>query len=442
MSTTGHRVLLISYAFPPTGGIAVQRILSFAKYLPSHGHEVHVLTARNPASPVYDPGLLRHVPPQVQLHRTWTLEPPFHLRKKWWGLIAGKAADPSPRAPAGPPPKPAAWKQAVSSALRRLLCPDPQVLWTPSAIRRAGALIRRRRIDTVLVTAPPFSTFLIGAAVKRRFPEVRLVADFRDEWLRFYLTDFDFLSSDYTRRRAAEIEREIIERADIVIAVTRTSLAEIRGRYPGQPESKFAFLPNGYDPEVFASFQPRPHGQPRMVVTHMGTAYRTASPRYYLDAVDALDPDVRATIETRFVGRIAETEQEIFANRLSPVRLIGFLPQQEALRQVEETDFLLLTMTNDFSLPGKLFEYMATGKPILALSPPGGEVARLLEETGAGVCVPHDNPEAIAGMLRAAWRRVMSGQPAPQVRWDRIRRYERPRVAAELSALLRGAGNP
>ena len=127
----------------------------------------------------------------------------------------------------------------------------------------------------------------------------------------------------------------------------------------------------------------------------MGTVYKTACPGYYLDALDAMEEPVRATIRTRFVGRVAEDQRAGLEGRRSAVEITGFVPQQEALRAMCDTDCLLLTMTNDISLPGKLFEYMATGKPILALCSPESEVARILDETGAGWHADPANPEAV-----------------------------------------------
>jgi glycosyltransferase involved in cell wall biosynthesis len=219
------------------------------------------------------------------------------------------------------------------------------------------------------------------------------------------------------------------------VAVTRTSLAEIRKRYPEQPDQKFFLLFNGYDPEMFAGFRPRQGaGGGRIVVTHVGTAYKTASPRFYLDALDGLPEAVRSRVETRFIGRISEAEEAVLQGRKSPVRVVGFQPQSEALRQMEDTDYLLLTMTNDISLPGKLFEYLATGKRILALSPKGGEVDRILQETGAGWCVDPGDAAGIQAMIRMA----LDG-PARFVRNEAmIRAFERPVLAAEYGRAIRG----
>ncbi|MGC8761492.1 MAG: glycosyltransferase [Bryobacteraceae bacterium] len=433
------RLLIVAYAFPPAGGITVMRALSLAKYFPACGIDVHVLAARNPAVPVRDPGLLAHVPPSVSIHRTFTPELPFYLRKRLWERVAGGGSSVETDSTAPPPPR---WKSALAEAARRIFCPDPQVVWTPFAVAAARRIIRRHQIDAVLVTAPPFSVFLIGNALKRAFPHLRLISDFRDEWLRFYLTDFEFLRSDAIRRRAEQIERETVRLSDLVVAVTASSLREIRSRYPAEPDSKFALVHNGYDPDalkpLFAQREdaPRPKRE-KVVITHIGTAYSTASPAFYFQALDGLPDAIRSRIETRFIGRISETEQRLLARRGESVRLLGFLPQAEALRHIADTDYLLLTMTNEFSLPGKLFEYLASGKPIIALSPCGGEVDRLIAETNAGWCVPHDDPQAVRRVLEEAVRHALQGTVAFRTRRDIVARYERPRLVAEYARILR-----
>jgi glycosyltransferase involved in cell wall biosynthesis len=428
-----RRILLISYLFPPAGGIGVQRALSLARYLPDCGYEVHVLQAKNAAAPVNDPELLSRVPVSVVVHHAFTPEIPFTLRQQLWKKLSGRSEAIDIKASTQKPPR---WKTLLSGMVKRVLSPEPEILWVPFALRRARQIVRRHGIEIVLVTAPPFSAFLVGNGLKKRFPDLRFISDFRDEWLQFYLSTFEFQNSEYTRKRAATIERETVELSDRVVAVTATSLATIRARYPDQPDDKFALVANGYDPEIFAGFAPRRHNQPGIVVTHAGTAYKTASPRYYLDALDAMPDEIRSQIETRFIGRISESERRDLQARQSVVKLVGFLPQSQALRYLEETDYLLLTMTDTISLPGKLFEYLATGKPILAISPRGGEVDRIIEETQSGWCAPPDDPLAIQAMLRRAYEESRGGRSALRPNRERIRRYERPRLAAEYARLM------
>lgn len=164
-----RKLLLISYLFPPLGGVGVQRALSLAKYLPEQGYEVHVLRAHNAAGPVHDPGLLAQVPSAVTIHSAFTPEIPFDLRQKVWKWISpGRPARDAQPAAAGAP---GGLKSSLSRLVRRVLCPEPEVLWAPFAIRKARQIVRRHGIEAVLVTAPPFSAFLVGNSLKRSFPE-------------------------------------------------------------------------------------------------------------------------------------------------------------------------------------------------------------------------------------------------------------------------------
>jgi glycosyltransferase involved in cell wall biosynthesis len=143
-------------------------------------------------------------------------------------------------------------------------------------------------------------------------------------------------------------------------------------------------------------------------------------------------------METRFVGRISDSEQPLMENRKSPVTALGFMPQEQALKYMEDTDYLLLTMTNDISVPGKLFEYMATGKPILAITAAGNEVDCILRETSAGLTAPPDDPEAIRRMLMRAFEAWRDGKKLVERSGGQVRRYERPRLAEEYGRLIRG----
>ena len=428
------KVLIISYLFPPIGGIGVQRALSLAKYLPQSGWEVHVLKATNAGGPVIDPDLVKQIPASVRVHTAITPEIPFAFRQKLWARLnkptSGAAGQPSKRTPWIP------WRRMLSNTVKRILSPEPEILWKPFAVLKASRIIHRHKIDVVVITVPPFSALTVGVALKRRFPELKVVSDFRDEWLSFYLKDFEFQNSSYARRRAEEIERAAVENSDLVVAVTPTSLAEIRKRYPGESDHKFFCLPNGYDPEVFAGFEHRQRLDADILIAHLGTVYGTASPRYYLDALEALPDEIGSRIRTRFVGRVSDNERAVLESRKARLEILGFMPQAEALRQVEDADYLLLNMSNDISLPGKLFEYLAIGKPILAITPRNGEVNRLLEATGAGLCADPDDREGIKALLTGACS-AKSGSLTPvKPNPDAIRRYERPRLTAEYATIL------
>ncbi len=324
MAANQSSVLIISYWFPPAGGIAVQRALGLARYLPQHGFVVHVLTPSNPPSPVPDPALLERVPPEVLVHRAWNPSPNARLRKQLWTLLSRRGANAasSPK-PAG---KSASGSSRLSGLVRRWLSPDPEVVWVPFAIRRGRSIVRRYGIQNVVVTAPPFSAFLIGNALKREFPALRLISDFRDEWLRFFLSTFDYHKGPQIHRRAERIERATVETSDAVVTVTPSLVEELQQRYSDLPAGKFQFVPNGYDQALFEEFTPREHAGSKVIVTHVGTVYSTASPDCYFSVLDQLPEAVRNRIETHFIGRVASDQEHLLEAR-PDVKISGYVPQ-------------------------------------------------------------------------------------------------------------------
>jgi len=481
-------VLLISYLFPPSGGVGVQRALAYARYLPACGCRLHVLTASNAAPPVRDEALVKMIPPGTPVHGAFTPEVPYGWRDWIWkrlakpapgsvgvetqargsegvskattalvadtrqasggiaqsGLAGSETAYPAEVARSAPL---GGWKQRAVSAVKRLFSPDPQVVWRPFALRKAAELVRRHGIDTILVTVPPFSALRIGVDLKRQFPHLTLISDFRDQWVGYYLAQLDNSADDAFRRQLAlSEERLAVEVSDYVVTVTPEWTRALITRYPELPPAKFLTVPNGYDPEMFRHFQPRPHGAGRMVVTYMGSVYTNPvySPQAWLDAVDSLPEEVRGQVETRFIGRVAREAEPMLKNRRSAVRLYGFLPQHQGFALLEETDYLLLLIGEKTVHSGKLFEYLATGKPVLAVTPPDGEVARVIAETGGGRVASAEDPEALRAMILEAWTHWRAGNVNAGFAPDAaaIEAYARPNTVAllaRLTGITRGA---
>ena len=434
-----RKLLIISYLFPPMGGIGVQRAISLCKYLPQHGFDIHVLTASNAGGPVVDKGLLRLVPASVTVHSAFTPEIPFALRHRIWGMLRGEREAHSPASPSSNQPgaRPVSRPTSLPTRIaQRLLCPEPEVMWIPFALSKARKIIREHGIDCVLVTAPPFSAFIAGTQLKQDFPQIAYIADFRDEWLTFYINNNEFQNNPHARRRAVIIERETVEAADLVVAVNESSLEEIRKRYPQQDPLKFQCVPNGYDPDVFADFQPRSHGTKDLLITHVGTVHGTATARFFVQALHQLPSEIRSRIKARFVGRIIDTERSWLAQQGDSIEVLGFIPQKDAVRHMEDCDFLLMTMTDNLSMPGKFYEYLATGKPILAIASRNSIAHRTMLETGAGWCAEPDDPEGIQRMILRAFDAV-SKRP---FQWKHdpviVRDYQRPALVARYAELI------
>jgi glycosyltransferase involved in cell wall biosynthesis len=433
-----NNVLLISYLFPPAAGIGVPRAVSYTKYLPEHECKVFVLTASRPATPLLDYGSVREVPSAATVYRAFNPEIPYGLRDRVWKRVSKNrnATDHLYKANSEKALSVGALLKSASRAvIERVACPDAQRTWVPFATRRAFQIIERHNIDTVLLNTPPYSSMEIAVAVKRRYPRLKLITDIRDDWCGYYLLYFDTAATERKKRLAARLEREVIEASDYVSSVTPAQMEGIRGRYPGEPREKFICTPNGYDPEVFATFKPRPHGGSGMVVSYFGSVYNNPvySPRNYLDAVDALPAHIRDRIETRFIGRVAADAAPCLENRLCRVTQSGFVPIREGLRGLEESDYLLLIANDKTTHAGKLFDYLATGKPILALTPVDGAIARILRETQTGWCVDPDDKGAIRQALIDAVEWCKEPGKLPQPNWSAIREYAWPNLVASLA---------
>lgn len=438
---TADNLLLVSYQFPPLGGVGVQRALSFAKFLPEFGFKVHVLTPTNPVSHTTDPSLLREIPQSVTVHRVLTPELPFATRQRIWEFLGtGKTGRPTPAAPvaatAAGPAKPGAKSGFAMRVIRGVMFPDPQVVWTFGAAHKAIEIVHEHRIQTVVVTAPPFSTLRLIPALRQAFPDITLVADFRDEWLDYYLRQISPLKDSSLRERAYRTQQQAVAAADLVVAVTGSSLRKIRRHHPEQEPGKFVVIPNGYDPTKVVTLPVKVRTGSQIKIVYIGTVYKPCTPSTYLAALDRLPEALRARFETRFVGRVEDDQKKYLENCRSKVEQIGFLPQSQALHHMEEADFLLLPLTEASVLPGKVYEYMAAGKPILALTPGMGELGRLIRHTEAGLCVEHDDIGAIERLLT----RIANGE-IDRVRPDsrKVENYSRLRLAEEYTRLIRRA---
>ncbi len=429
-------VLLITFSFPPAGGVGVLRALSLAKYLPENGIRVDVLTARNAPAVGKDLALLRQVPESVTVHRTWTLDLPFWLRKAVKKVVSGgsgKAKAISQADVKGGNPL----KQFIGN----LLLPDPQVGWLPFALPAAEKIIRDRKIDVVLITVPPFSSVRLATRLRKIFPALPIVVDFRDEWLSTTIDLVSFNNNNRARMVAHKAEAEAVRDATAIVMVTEAARRELKRRYPGVPPGKFHCIPNGFDTAMPAPESSKPAAyseEQTTILTYIGTVYGSTDPRTFVQAVQSLPSEVRSRLRVRFIGHIeAPAYREALMSLGGTVELKGFIPQAEALRAIQDTTYLLLITHDRINVAAKFYDYLGGGKPILGAVHKDGDVRRLLEETGAGWWADVGDVEAIRRMLiEAVERRASLGKVFRPDR-ERIAAYHRRPLAQQYAALLR-----
>ncbi len=418
------------------------RALSLAKYLPESGIRLDVLTARNAPAVGKDLSLLQQVPSSVTVHKTWTLDLPFALRKALKKMVAGKApkqADAKAAATAGTD-RPNLLKRIVGD----MLLPDPQVGWLPFAFPAARRIIRNRKIDLVLITVPPFSTVLLVSKLRKAFPALPIVVDFRDEWLTTTINLVSYNKNRKAREVAQRAEAEAVRDATAVVAVTEAARREIRARYPSEAEEKFLCVPNGYDlpprntetTHGAASADPAETGA-KIVLTYIGSVYGSTDPTTFIEAVRGLPDAARARLHVRFIGHIeTPAYREALLSLGGTVELCGFVPQAEALRAIQHTTYLLLITHDRINVAAKLYDYLGGGKPILAAVHREGDVRRLLEETQTGWWADVDDVAAIRQVLTEAVERGTSVGQSFQPRTERIASYHRRPLTQRYATLL------
>lgn len=430
-------VLLVTYSFPPIGGVGVLRAASLARYLPAEGIRLDVVTARNASAVGTDSGLLKEIPAEVMIHRTTTLDLPFGIKKWIKTLISGgkqaKAMDAGPVADAKP--------SLLKSCLQDILLPDPQVTWLPVLTRAVRRIVEKRKIDLVLITVPPFSSVLLVKRLRNEFPHLAIVVDFRDEWLStsFGGVSFQFSSSERARRFAIAAEAGAVTSATAVVVVTEAARREIRGRYPHESEGKFHHIPNGFDAtRLRPTAVLRGSGpESRIIVTYIGTVYTSTDPTALVQALQSLSPDVKSRFTLRFIGHIEEPRyREALLQLGEMVELKGYMPQHEALTAMNVTDYVLLVTHDRLNTSAKFYDYIGAGKPILACVHPDGDVRRLIEELRAGWWADSRDPGSISQLFLDAAARGDSLLTVFRPDRDRIAQYERKVVAQRYAALL------
>ena len=411
------RLLLVSLYFPPAGGGGVQRPLKFAQYLPALGIETHVL-APDGLRWIHEDDELR-VPTQAWVHRA-------------------RYVGPKGRKPA----EELHGTQGVSRALvharlasRRLLVPDEAVTWNLTAIPAALRIARQERVDAVLTTSPPGSVHLVGAAVKRA-TGATWVADLRDSLVAHPHRRADSLAVRVKGKASHGIAQLVARSADAITCVSEAIAGEARGF---RPRGRVVTIPNGCDFDDFAGLGYTP-GE-RFRITHTGSFFGRRDPRPFLTALAESELDVVA----RFVGDFRSADR-MFAERLGlgdRLELIPYAPRRRALELQRDSDALLLLIPDAGGrgrgvLSGKVFEYLAAERPILAAVPPGGAAAGLIEETGAGVVAPPDDVDALKHALGDLVGRFRNGGlPDVELPAETRERLSRRARAEELAELLR-----
>jgi glycosyltransferase involved in cell wall biosynthesis len=408
------RVLLVTMYFPPAGGGGVARPLKTATHLPELGIDMHVLAPDDPKWLHRDEELAP--PPGVRVHRARYVGPRGRLPGEELHGLEGTDR---------------LLRQAALFS-RRLLLPDEFVTWGATAIPAARRIVRDEQIDVLLTTSPPASVNLIGAAVKQA-TGVPWVADLRDSIAANPDRNVERLSVRVKEQGQALVARLVARYADAVVGVSET-IAEEASELGAEDVH---VIPNGCDFDDFEGLEYR-RGE-RFRITHTGTFFGKRDPRPFLRAL----ADSRVDVVARFVGGLRSADRE-FGDGLGlgdRVEEIPHVPRRRALELQRDSEALLLLLPEaggrGRTVPsGKIFEYLAAERPILAAVPTDGVAADLVRRAGAGIVVPPDDVtalrEALTG-LEARWRAgALDGSPLSGDLRESLSRKARSRELADV----------
>lgn len=413
------KVLMVAHQFPPVGGSGVQRSAKFAKYLPLYGWEPVVLTRDQGKLVLRDESLLKELPENLEIIRT-----PAYDLTVLPGIFskAGKFI---------------AWK---------ILIPDGEVLWMKKAVKTCLERIGAGDINVLYTTSYPYSDHLFGLEVKKHYPELFWLADFRDEWTNNpYLIDKPHRPSRMKKER--EMEKEVLEKADILVTNTPIMKENFVRLNPGLDlENRMHVIPNGFDTEDFEGLPKEKTKNPQFTITYTGALYGRRKPDLFLEAVGNLvnrGKIRKDKIRIRFIGSFKHEVLKSLINKNGlegSVDTIGYMEHGECLKNMMASDAMLLLEGggpgSEAFYTGKIFEYIQTNNPILAVIPENGAAAMLIRDTKTGIVCDWSDVKAIEKGFLDMYESWEKGENIINPDYEEIARYDRKVLTGKLAELF------
>lgn len=380
-------VLLIAYAFPPIPYSGSYRAVRLARYLAEQGVQLTVLTINIYDDIPNDHDLLQKIPASVDVQRVPIIDP---WRKYYYSSIKKKKAF--------------FYKilnKIISLSLKLVTFPDHMVLWVPFVLKRGTHLVRSKEIDTIIVSAPPYSSILSALRLKRK-TGVKLLVDLRDPIVG-NIAELNLIrpSGWFSRMELAfrkKLEKRVVAEADAVIANTDTHKQELIDRY-NKPNSIYA-IRNAYDAADFRKTNVRKYS--RFTIAHLGSMYGLRSADVLLDALKKIRKQIKSdtpAIHIRFIGSNDNKVKQSVSDRglEDMVSIEKLVPHREAIHIMQCSHMLLLvkagTENSRGQIPAKFFEYAGSGNKILYLGPRNCELADLIVQHNLGYVIENDTDE-------------------------------------------------
>lgn len=429
-------LLVITYYFPPSGGPGVQRVLKHIKYLPSYGWNPIVFTVRNADYPAFDYSLLDEIPSNIKVVRSKIIEP-YNLYRKLTGKKTGEPVDVNIIKKEGT--KLSLRERFVEFIRGTFFIPDARIGWYFTGKSELKQLLKEQPISAIYSSSPPYTCSLIANYAKKKL-KVPWIAGFRDPWTEFIQAPPRWFLPKYIDK---SMEKNVFHNADAIEVAWLGIQKDALNKYPDLPSNKFVHIPNGFDSEDYPQFKMKSNEV--FTLTYTGSMYGKRNPKALFDAIELLLTEGKIRKEDfilNFIGRFGQevhqmTETTSFNERINR---INYIPHNESIQKLMESDALLLIVDeskeSEEIVPGKVYEYLGTYKPLLVIAPEKGAIADLIKETGAGKVAHQSNVKSIADNFLQLFHFWKTGNQLDTLNPQVIQRYERKESARKLAQLL------
>ncbi|MTI40908.1 glycosyltransferase family 4 protein [Fulvivirga lutimaris] len=419
------KVLIITYYWPPSGGGGVQRWLKFAKYLPEFGWEPVIFTPENPDFDIQDQSLLKDVSSELEVIKLPIWEPYTLFAKvnKGKKLKQGLVSSDSKQS----------WLTSLALFIRgNFFIPDPRKFWVKPSIKFLSRIIDDNKIDVVVTSGPPHSMHLIGLGLKKKLG-IKWLADFRDPWSKWDMLD-QFKMTSLVRGIHRRLERKVLANADEVLTVSQSWSKEFEQIH----QRKYSVINNGFDADDFETSISKSSDK-QFVISHFGLINQFRNPVNFWKAIKKVIHDnPQLSFKINLFGTIEASILDALKNDKllkAIVEIKSPVSHDQVLKEYQKSDVLLLLLNNTDNakghIPGKLFEYMASGRYVLALGPADGDSASIINETGIGKVLDWHDAQGIEEALKATLQATDSNRNS-----NAIGKYTRKALTENLAQLL------
>lgn len=427
-----RKALIITYYWPPSGGAGVQRWLKFVKYLRAYGWEPVVYTPENPEPPAFDDTLAREVPADTVIVRQPIWEP-YDLYRKLIGARKDERINAGFLSENRKPGK----AQQFSIWLRgNFFIPDARKFWIKPSVKFLVSYLKENPVDAIISTGPPHSMHMIALGVKKK-TDIPWLADFRDPW-----TNIDFyeqlMLSRFADRRHHSMEQQVIMHADRLVTVSRNWEEDFKRLGAKRTE----VVTNGFDPADFPKTEAK---KPEwFTLTHTGSLNRDRNPETLWKVLGKLSADdilFSEKLRIRFIGK---TDISVFDSLkkyglLEKTEKSDYLPHVEAIRLSGKSAVLLLLINNTPNalgiIPGKVFEYLASRRPVLCIGPEEGDSAQIIRKANAGCVTGFTDEQKLEECIKNMFNEYLDPENTGIVSGD-IEAYSRKSLTGEIVRIL------